>query len=67
MFSIVETETIFKEIEMADIELVRLTITVESQDQKDAILEVLEEGEMNGELDFTIDVRTEFVTDEERI
>ena len=62
MFSIVETETIFKEIEMADIELVRLTITVESQDQKDAILEVLEEGEMNGELDFTFDVRTEFVT-----
>lgn len=67
MFSIVETETIFKEIEMADIELVRLTITVESQDQKDAILEVLEEGEMNGELDFTFDVRTEFVTAGERI
>ena len=52
---------------MADIELVRLTITVESQDQKDAILEVLEEGEMNGELDFTFDVRTEFVTAGERI
>ena len=67
MFSIVETETIFKEIEMADIELVRLTITVESQDQKAAILEVLEEGEMNGELDFTFDVRTEFVTAGERI
>ena len=65
MFSIVETETIFKEIEMTD--LVRLTITVESQDQKDAILEVLEEGEMNGELDFTFDVRTEFVTAGERI
>ena len=52
---------------MADIELVRLTITVESQDQKDAILEVLEEGEMNCELDFTFDVRTEFVTAGERI
>ena len=60
MLSIVETETTFKEIEMS--ELVRLTITVETQDQKDAILEVLEEGEMNGELDFTFDVHTESIT-----
>ena len=37
----------------------KLTITVESEEQKQKILDVLEEAEMEGELDFSFNVKTE--------
>jgi hypothetical protein len=44
------------------IEKVTLTITIETAEQKDAILDVLNEAEMNGELDFVFNCQTEFLT-----
>ena len=44
------------------IEKVTLTITIETEEQKDAILEVLEDAEMDGQLDFAFHCQTEFLT-----
>ena len=47
----------------------RITIDVETEDQKDEILDVLDEGEINGDLDFSFSVHTDelysLVEDEE--
>ena len=39
----------------------QITITVDDEDQKQDILDVLEEGECNGDLDFTFSVQTDEV------
>ena len=44
------------------IEKVTLMITIETAEQKDAILDVLNEAEMEGQLDFSFHCQTEFLT-----